>query len=82
MEKVQAPQRAIDPMLKSSQSFLPDINARPNSRRKINLPSKNSITLSNFDSVRIPEKTSDKNILKPDEFMGTNINLFKSESIK
>lgn len=63
-------------MLKSSESFLPDINARPNSRRKINMPSKAAFNATSFDSVR-----GDRPV-KKDEFGGTNLNLFKSESTK
>ena len=64
--------------MKSGQSFLPDINARPGSRRKVNLPSKNSFNMTSFDSV----KGIDRPASKKDDFGGTNINLFKSESNK
>jgi len=50
-------------LMKSTESFLPDINARPNSRRKINLPSKNSGTLTSFESIKtVIEKPQIKNI--------------------
>ena len=73
----QLSEKASDPFLKSGESFLPDINARPNSRRKINLPTKNSFNATSFDSVR-----GDKPVGRVDEMGGTNINLFKSESTK
>lgn len=59
---------------------MPDINARPNSRRKINLPNKNSTTLSSFDSVIKPnEKTMTKVV---EDLGSTNLNLYKTESNK
>ena len=45
-------QKTSDPMMKSGEGFLPDINARPGSRRKVNLPAKNSFNMTSFDSVR------------------------------
>jgi hypothetical protein len=35
-------------MQKSTESFLPDINQRPNSKRKINIPAKNSMIMTGF----------------------------------
>jgi hypothetical protein len=35
-------------LMKSTESFLPDIKARPNSRRKINIINKNSTTQNGF----------------------------------
>jgi len=35
-------------LMKSTESFLPDIKARPNSRRKINIINRNSNTLNAF----------------------------------
>lgn len=45
-------QRTPDIMTKTGEGFLPDINARPGSRRKVNLPSKNSFNMTSFDSVK------------------------------
>lgn len=60
--------------MKSGEGFLPDINARPNSRRKINLlPTKNSFNMTSFESVS-------SKIEKPraEDLGATNLNLFKS----
>jgi hypothetical protein len=59
--------------MKSGEGFLPDINARPNSRRKINLPTKTSFNMTSFESVS-------SKIEKPraEDLGGTNLNLFKS----
>ena len=64
-------------MTKTNESFLPDINARPGSKRKVNLPSKNSFNMTSFDSVR-----GDRPASKKDDLGSTNVNLFKSESTK
>ena len=63
-------------MSKTENGFLPDINARPNSKRKVvNLPKKNSLGMTSFESIN-----SDKQ--KVEDLGGTNLNLFKSESVK
>ncbi len=62
--------------MKSTESFLPDINVRPNSRRKVNIPSKNNFTATSFESVRAEKP------VRKDDLGGTNLNLFKSESTK
>lgn len=62
-------------MLKSSEGFLPDINARPGSRRKVNLPAKNSFNMTSFDSVR---GGVDRPPSRKEEMSGTGVNLFKS----
>jgi len=63
-------------MMKSGESFLPDINARPGSKRKINMPKKSSLTMTSYDSVRGERPPSRK------EELGGTGNLFKSESTK
>ena len=45
-------EKSTDFMQKSTESFLPDINLRPNSKRKINIPSKNSMIMTGFESVK------------------------------
>jgi hypothetical protein len=47
-EKVETIDKSTELMQKSTDSFLPDINARPNSRRKINFPVKNSLAMTSF----------------------------------
>ena len=72
-------------MQKSSESFLPDINARPNSRRKVNLPVKNSLAMTSFESVKPFERKESKGEDLGStgvNFGGTGLNLFKSESNK
>lgn len=63
-------------MMKSGDSFLPDINTRPGSKRKLNMPSKNSFTMTSFDTVNKGERPASRN----NDFGGTNTNLYKSES--
>jgi hypothetical protein len=78
-EKVESTmEKSMDLMQKSTESFLPDINARPNSRRKVNMPSKNSMTLTGFESVKPFEKQSSK----IDDLGSTGVNLYKVESFK
>lgn len=71
-------------MQKSTESFLPDINARPNSRRKVNIPAKNSLTMTGFDSVKPFERQSSKiqDLGSTGVQLGAGLNLFKSESNK
>ncbi len=64
-------------MQKSTESFLPDINQRPNSKRKINIPAKNSMIMTGFESVKPMEKQASKI-----EDLGTGVNLYKVESNK
>ena len=47
-------------MQKSTDSFLPDINQRPNSKRKINIPVKNSMIMTGFESIKPMEKQASK----------------------
>lgn len=78
-EKVESNiEKSTEIMQKSTESFLPDINARPNSRRKVNLPGKSSMTLTGFDSMKPFEKQSSK----IDELGSTGVNLFKAEMVK
>lgn len=67
-------------MTKTGESFLPDINARPGSRRKVNLPSKNSFNMTSFDSVK--GGGVDRPPSRKEQLGGTGVNLFKSESTK
>ena len=61
-------------MIKTNESFLPDINVRPSSKRKLNLPSKNSAILSSFESV----KPFDKFSSKIEDLNNPGLNLFKT----
>jgi hypothetical protein len=75
-EKVEAVmEKSTDIMQKSTESFLPDINARPNSRRKINFTGKNSMALTTFESVKPFEKQSSK----VEDLGSTGVNLFKPD---
>lgn len=71
-------------MQKSTESFLPDINARPNSRRKINIPTKNSLAITSFESVKPFERQGSKveDLGSTGVNFGPGLNLFKSESNK
>jgi hypothetical protein len=72
-------------MQKSTESFLPDINVRPNSRRKVNLPVKNSLAMTSFESVKPFDRQGSKveDLGSTGVILGsTGMNLFKSESNK
>jgi len=60
-------------MAKTNESFLPNINVRPSSKRKLNLPAKNSAILNSYDSVKPFEKN-----IKVEEPINPPVNLFKS----
>ena len=69
--------KTSEPFQKTGDGFLPDINQRPGSRKKVTLPSKNSFNMTSFDSVK-GERPASKN----KDLGSTGVNLFKSESIK
>ena len=69
------PSESSSELGKTGESFLPDINARPSSRRKFNLPTtKHSLGATGFDSVRGEKAFKDE--------PSSTMNLFKSETGK
>ena len=67
--------RSSEALAKTGESFLPDINTRPSSRRKFNMPTtKHSLGATGFESVRGDKVFKDE--------PNSTTNLFKSESDK
>ena len=65
--------RSSEALTKTGESFLPDINARPSSRRKFNMPTtKHSLGATGFESMRGDRVFKDE--------PSSTTNLFKSES--